>query len=320
MKRIFIFGILLAIIPLSLSFGAALPIDIATTAKTVFLTTVNSFISSILNGNNDIKWFSLAWLTVLIVLAITSESIHFVSKGFDVERVLTCCILIMTATFLNTNFIQPMDVIWQSADAISLGFLEAITGNRDPLYLTKWLNASLYRIVVDDPSILVDSWWTIFMAIIWNIATLLIGFLMYLVGVWATWGFVLSKLLAILFIPCMVYEPTRGFFDAYIKFFLGFVMLLIVMRITGSIAAITLQSQFQSIGLLCTSFVGCALRGGTRLDPTAQLEMVITCLISSLLVASSFKFAYQLSNSCGSASGGAIKGLTSLVKKGLTKI
>lgn len=320
MKRIFLFGILLAIIPISLSFGAMLPLDIATTTKITFTDTIDQFITDILNGNNDISWFSWAWLMVLIVLSVTNEFTNFVNKGLDVERVLICCILIMTATFLNAHFIVPLNIIWQSADAMSLGFLEGVTGNRDPLYLTKWLNASLYRIVVDDPSIWLNGGSVIFMAILWNVAILLIGFVMYLVGVWATWGFVLSKLLAMLFIPCLVFEPMRGFFDAYIKFFLGFIILLIVMRITGSIAALTIHAQFQSLGLLCSSFVSCAIRGGTEIDPTAQLEMIITCFICSLLVASSFKFAYQLSNSCGSASGGAISGLTSLVKKGLTKI
>lgn len=320
MKRIHLFGLLLAIIPFSLSFAASLPIDITTTAKITFLSTIDEFITNIINGNGDIRWFSWAWLTVLIVLSVSTELTNFVHNGLDLEKALMCCVLIIVTTFLSTNFITPLNVIWQTADAMSLGYLEGVTGNRDPLYLSKWLNYSLYRILVDDPSILLDGGYVIFMAILWNIAIFLISFLMYLVGVWATWGFVLSKLLAMLFIPCLVYESTRGFFDAYIKFFLGFVILLIVMRITGSIAALTLHAQFQSLGLLCSSFASCAIRGGTEINPSAQFEMIITCFICSLLVASSFKFAYQLSNSCGSASGGAISGLTSLVKKGLTKI
>lgn len=320
MKRILLFGLLLAIIPLSFTYAADPPLDIATTAKTTFSTTINNFLNGIVNGNNEIRWFSWAWLIVLAVLAVTSEFANFASKGLDLERVLMCGILVITTTYLCSNFLEPLDVIWQTADAMSLGFLEGVTGNRDPLYLTKWLNASLYQIVVDDPSLMLGGVGVVMMAVLWNIAIFLISFVMYLVGVWATWGFVLSKLLAMIFIPCLVYEPTRGFFDAYFKFFLGFVILLIVMRITGSIAAITIQSQFQTLGLMCFSFVSCAIREGTELNSSAQFEMIITCFICSLLVASSFKFAYELSSSCGSASGGAVKGLSSLIKKGLTKL
>ncbi|TVO39928.1 type IV secretion system protein [Vibrio algivorus] len=321
MKRIlFLLGIGLSLIPLSYSYGATAPMMLAANTQNTFAGSINDFIRAVLSSNNDIRCFSWGWLGVLTTLAAFNEFTRFVNDGFDAEKILVCVILIITTTYLCTHFIEPMDVIWQSANAISLSFLEGVTGNRDPLYLTKWLNHTLYRLVIDDPSLMLDTGYVIIMALLWEAAIALVTLMMYLVGIWATWGFALSKLLAMLFIPCLVYPPTRGYFDAFFKFFLGFVILLLVMRITGAIAALTLQAQFQTLGLTCSSVVSCAIRDGTEVNPTMQLTMIITCFLCTLLVASSFKFAYELAGVCGSASGGAVGSLTSLVKKGLTKL
>ncbi|WP_178306557.1 type IV secretion system protein [Vibrio algicola] len=288
-------------------------------ARSGFDNTVTGFINNIMSTSNDVQWFCLALLTVLSVLALISEWAHFAMNGLDVERLIMCALFIIITTFLCTHFVEPMDVIWNSADQMSLGFLEGVTGNRDPLYLTIWLNRSLERIISKEPSILLDGLYPILMSMLWNLATILLQIVIYLVGVWATWGFLLSKLLGLIFIPCLAYGPTRPFFDAYVKFFLGFVILLITLRVTGALAALTINAQFQTLGLGCSTLIRCALTNAVSIDISSQSHMIVTCFICIFLVCSSFKISHKLAGSCGSASGGAMQGLGSLTKKALSK-
>ncbi len=263
--------------------------------------------------SGDVYDFSHMFLIVLSVLALTTELFHFATDKFDPQAHFVAVMFVLITLILQKSFLPAMDTIWQTGEGLGMAFMEQATGTRDPLYLAKWLTHAIGKMSFSDVS-LSDGPSLVIKTAIFYIISLLLSIVMYLVGMWAAWGLALSKLLALLFIPTLAYKPTRSFFISWLEFFLGFVFLMLILRVTGTLAALAMQSEFNSMGMgQCSAGHLCDINAKYFANADTD-HFVLTSALSLLLVGSSFKFAQVFSNAASDMSKYASKSLKNGMK------
>lgn len=275
--------------------------------RDTFSHSVAPFIHHLLTTQNDVHTMSHLILIVGIVFALIVEWIQFISEGVNTQRWIINLLFILSALVLSSDYLAPIETTWHAIDGLSLSFLQTVTGNNDPLFLSKWIDDRLMRLITDDVSILTDPIHLIVLTTLWHICAFLIEITLYLAGVWALWGKVLIELLGLVFVPCLAWSSLRPFFDVYVRLYFGFLMLLIMLRATSALAAITINAEFSTLGLGCHGQFRCLLTGATPIALTNHLELLVVMVLCVALVLSSFKMAYHFAQSCGAASNGAIQ-------------
>ncbi|TVO39927.1 type IV secretion system protein [Vibrio algivorus] len=269
----------------------------------------------------DVHDFSNMFLLTLATLAIATEFFRFTTDKFDPPEHFIAVLFVMAAMMLQKGFIPAMNLIWETGDALGMAFMQEVTGSRDPLFLAKWITRTLSKMSFESISFMHDGVSAIFMAIVIYLVSALLSVIMFLVGIWAVWGLALSKLLGLLFIPCLAYKPTRPFFMTWVQFFLGFVFLMLILRITGSLAALALQSEFMAgSGSSCSGHQLCEVNAQHLSGAASRSRILMTGIISLLMVGSSFKFAHVFSGATSDMGRTAARSLRNQANKLTTKL
>ncbi len=284
----------------------------------VFKNEINIYVNSILNTSNDVKTFAWMIMLFLVFLALFTEICNFIFKGLDPAQHLTTFLMILVTLAVWGSYTFLVDMIWEAGDALGLAFIKVATGYDDPLFLTKWTAKTMARLVIEEFN-LWSSGQVIIMGFFWSVIVLVIQFLMYLAAMFAVWGLALSKIIGIIFIPFLAFEPTRKLFDSWLRFFIGFIFLMIVLRITSVLAALTIQSQLKHLSTSCPSALICyanSLNGqAIHINMSSNSDLLFSMIIAIIFICSSFGFAKQL----GSAVGGVSTGLSSYAKMAAMK-
>ena len=284
----------------------------------VFINNINSYVNTILTTNNDVKSYAWMMLLFLIFLALFTEITSFIFNGVDPTKHLTTFIMILITLTVWKSYIYFIDMIWIAGNGIGMSFQQVATGNTDPLFLSKWINKTVSSMIFEDFNFW-SSGSTIVLGILWSLVALIIQFLMYLASMFAEWGLALSKIIGILFIPFLAYEPTRKLFDSWFRFFIGWIFLMLTLRITSVIAAITIQSQIQQIGLTCSGRWVCIPAptngGGVNVSMFDSSDILFSMIIAILFICSSFGFAKALSSGVGDSSQGISRSTKAVATK-----
>ena len=273
----------------------------------VFRDTINVYVDALLNSTNDVNTYAWMMVLFLTVLALFFEVCKFMFQGFEPAEHLTTVLMILVTLILWRNYVWFVDMIWQAGDGLGMAFQVVATGYSDPLFLSKWTAKTVARIVIEE----FDIWsagQTIMLGLVWSVVVLIIEFLMYLAAMFAVWGLALSKIIGVIFIPFLAFEPTRKLFDSWLRFFIGFIFLMITLRITSVIGALTIQSQLKQLGMVCSGKLIC-LPGPVNADAVAvgvhsHSDVLFSMIIAIVFICSSFGFAKQLGAGVGSASTG----------------
>lgn len=283
--------------------------------ETLFNRDVHQYIHTLTTGGPVIEFASMM-LTVFIVFELFMQwSTFALDKPQPVEHISAILLILVTLLLMN-QFIPVINAIWSAGDGLGRAFLHAATGNSDPLYLAKWFDHSMALVSPLDVGI-GDTMTLIALTFFLDIVLFVLTIMMYLVGIWAVWGLALAKLLALLFIPCLAWKPARPFFTKWVEFLLSFVLLMLLLRVSGALAALAMQSAFNTMGAQCQLSAGhlCNLTHAVHIDDTsAQTQLLVSGVLSILLVGSAFKFAQAFSSASGAMSQRAQAGFHRTVK------
>ncbi|WP_330927120.1 hypothetical protein [Candidatus Sororendozoicomonas aggregata] len=296
----------------------------------VFNNNISEYVDDLLSPGNDVYSYCKMMLIMTIVIAFLKEVVVFMTKGLDPESHLTTTVMIFITLGLWTGYNTFIDVIWEAANGLTAAFQFAAVDNTDPMFLSKWVNTIFSRIVVESEVGFLGTVHSAMKTIFWHILVGLLQFFMYLVGLWAAWGITVAKIIGVIFIPFLALENTRPLFDGWFKFLIGFFILLIILRITAVITAITIQSQLETIGLNCSEGLVClpVANWSVKIDLIdyqfaggySASEMTFTMIISILVVISSFKFAQVLASGIAQPSNSVGRGAKSIATKMATMI
>ena len=276
--------------------------------KGIFNNELKEFVSSIMLDTGGAV-YGFAWMMFLAgsVLMFVIEIAKFIQGGTKAAESNVQAVMWWFATFaIMTGYDAATSAIWGVAVGISNGFQEHLVGNTDNFFLAQWIHKATAAVVVEDIS-LFD---TVKMAIYyvgWMIVGWLLDLVAALVAMWADFGYALAKVVGLIFIPFLLLPATRNLFDAWFKFFTGFGFLLIVLKATMVVAAISVKAIMTSLGV--------SFSGGGYGEPSEVVQIGLNNLyllsdasamlaIAILFVLSSFAFASSLAGGLGNLSGG----------------
>ncbi|MCG9612855.1 type IV secretion system protein [Vibrio harveyi] len=274
-----------------------------------FHTTINAFVDA-LSTHSEVHTFALILVTTLIVLVYFTEVSKFMMSGFDLESVVQSTLMVFVTLMLLGSFSVVFDTLYETLDNLGLLFLKIGTGNTDSFYLSKWVSKSLTYLYGEDSSIWNMAIGDLVYAGLWHITALLLQIAMYLIGSWAVWTLALAKILAILFIPFLAHPATRPLFDGWMKFTVGSLLLLVILRAVGVLVALGLKAQFHAIGVIScggsTNFASCSFsaRDGLAMakNPSATSDTIVTMLIAVALVLASIGITTAIAGNIASPS------------------
>ncbi|ENY3838534.1 type IV secretion system protein [Vibrio vulnificus] len=272
-----------------------------------FRTTINAFVEA-LSNHPEVHTFALILVTTLIVIVYFTEVAKFMLSGFELESVVQSTLMVFATLMLLGSFSVVFDTLYETLDNLGLLFLKIGTGNTDSFYLSKWVSKSLAYLYGETSSIWNMAVGDVIYAGLWHLTALLLQIAMYLIGSWAVWTLALAKILAILFIPFLVHPATRPLFDGWMKFTIGSLLLLVVLRAVGVLVALGLKAQFHAIGVLTcagsTHFASCSFsaREGFAMSAGDMGDTIITMLIAVALVLASIGITTAIAGNIASPS------------------
>jgi len=290
------------------------------TMRDIFDGALTDFVIGIMNdtGNPIYTWSWMMFLA-LSVLLIFIEVVKFIFDGFDAASHLEAVIYFFITLGLMGTYDAFTSAIWGVGVGLSNGYQEYLVGNSDNFFLAQWLIKALGAVVLAELSFW-DSFKLIQYLIAWSVVCFLLEIVFWLASMWAEFGYALAKVIGMIFIPFLLLPATRALFDGWFKFLCGFVVLLIMLKATMVVAAISIKAVLESLGVRFAGDYG---------DPTVvvniakeNLYMLSDCaailVIAVLFVLSSFVFASMIASGVGNLSGG-LGSVTKLASRRILK-
>ncbi|EHD1698861.1 type IV secretion system protein [Vibrio vulnificus] len=282
-----------------------------------FHTAINDFVHT-LSTHPDIHEFALILVTTLIVIVYFTEVAKFMLSGFELESVIQSTLMVFATLMLLGSFNTIFNTLYETLDNLGLLFLKIGTGNTDSFYLSKWVNKSLAYLYGETSSIWNMAVGDMLYAGLWHFAALFLQVAMYLIGSWAVWTLALAKILAILFIPMLAHPATRSLFDGWMKFTIGSLLLLVVLRAVGVLVALGLKAQFHAIGVIScggtTHFASCTFsaRDGFAMGLGDMGDTIVTMLVAIALVLAAIGITTAIAGNVASPSKAIGRGMSKM--------
>ncbi|WP_099609483.1 hypothetical protein [Vibrio coralliilyticus] len=279
-----------------------------------FNSTVGQFVEDV-STHPDIGEFTIILLVFLAVLVYFEQVVKFILTGLDAESIINATLMIFVTLGVWGSYQFIIDEAVAVADGLGLLFLEIGTGNTDPFFLFKWITHSLNYMHGEEVSIFDMTVGDLLYAAIWYVVALVLQVCMYFIGSWAVWTLALAKALSILFIPFLMHPGTRTLFDAWFRFTLGALMLLIVLRLSGVIVGLGVKAQFTAMGAIqcghVKSFSDCtwSVRNTHGAGYQDVGDAIITVICGILLIVSSVALSTVLVGNVASPGKAASRGV-----------
>lgn len=282
-----------------------------------FHSSINGFVDALAN-HSEVHTFALILVTTLIVIVYFTEIAKFMFSGFELESVVQSTLMVFATLMLLGGFSTVFDTLYETLDNLGLLFLRIGTGNTDSFYLSKWVSKSLTYLYGEDSSIWNMAVGDVIYAGLWHLTALLLQVAMYLIGSWAVWTLALAKILAILFIPMLAHPATRPLFDGWMKFTIGSLLLLVVLRAVGVLVGLGLRAQFHAIGIIScggsSNFASCTFsaRDGFAMGLGDMSDTIITMLMAIALVLASIGITTAIAGNVASPSKAIGRGMNKM--------
>lgn len=319
LKRI-VFTILLAL-AFSLSiYSPEANAALSGTMREAFQNEVSNFVTGIMNdGGNDVNSWARTLLLFFFIILVLNETMYYIFEGLDYQRILNASVFL----FLTLIFFQFYDhgtqALWGIGDGIAGGLQTYLVGNTDNFFLTQWISKSTKAIVLKDLGFF-DGLKATFILMQWSLVCLLLDLVSWLAALWADFGYALAKVVGICFIPFLMLQSTRNIFDAWFKFFVGFIILNVILRATLILAAITLKAVLSDVGVKFSGYSDPMNVVRFGIDQFYMLTDGIAMLfIAILFVFSSFSFAAAMAGGVGNLSGGLGQTSSMIARRLMTK-
>lgn len=316
-RAVSFFGGVVALGCVSLVFSPEASATLSDTMRGMFSSDLNAYVSGIMaDPSNPINnWSSMMFLTLAFLL-ILREVVIFIFDGLNPASHIEAIIYFFATLAIMQFYGAFTDAIWGVGVGISNGFQEYLVGNTDNFFLSQWIYKSIAAVSLEEVDMF-DAIRLVGYAIGWSIVSALLDFVTWIASVWALMGYALAKVLGLFFVPFLLLPSTRGLFDKWIQFLVGFVFLLIMLKATLVITAMVVQSALAEIGVTWTADFG---------DPVAVVDVAkerfyvlmdttVMLVLGAMLILSSFVFAGMLAGGVGSTSGA----IGSLARKAIRK-
>ena len=284
-----------------LSSGTSFAGDTATygeahTSFSQFLGVLSGHINTILAAGSPASQF----VEALFLTAVSIRLIIALSKWvLDTSALADFLAVIMVIAIVRIlmdqyQFITTSLFAWAGdfASVIQL----PIVGNADAFFVVDYIIKINSSITWEDASIW-DGFRIALGSAILSGFVLVLNLVAFFGMTWAVWGFAIAQLIGWMFVPLLLFERTSFIFDGWVRFFVGFLVYTVIVRVN---LVLTL--------LLLTTFYGLPINGGTAPDSvfvvnSADLAqhggLLALILIAILSIISTGKFATAIAGGVG---------------------
>ncbi|EOU1356184.1 TPA: hypothetical protein NH806_006479 [Pseudomonas aeruginosa] len=287
------------------------------TMRGIFSGALANFVNGIMQDtNNDIYTWSWMMFLALAFLLLFIEFVKFIFEGFNAASHLEALCYLFVTLGLMASYNAFTEAIWGVGVGLSNGYQQYLVGNTDNFFLSQWIHKATGAVVLDDLD-LFDSVRLILYTVQWTVICGLLDVVFWLAAMWAEFGYALAKITGLIFVPFLLLPMTRPLFDGWFKFFCGFVFLLIILKATMVVAAITVKAILESLGV---SFAGdygdpAQVVQIAKENMYLLLDTSAMLLIAILFILSSFAFASMIAGGVGNLSGGLGKATNMAIRK-----
>ena len=275
---------------------------------------VQNYVDAIFDASgSDIFLFVTAILTFLFFMCLVGEIVKFINGNADWIAILTLVILYISTTALIASYGPFTHVIKGVFEDLCGEFQYLIIGSRDKMFLSDFIDKVIKKAVQAPDVGFTDSIFMWGVTLVWGVVSLLLQVAFYLADTYVTLGYALARVVGVLFVPFLIAPWTRPIFDGWVKFFVGFGICGILLRLTCILAMLVMKATINAAGKLenpASALINSNYDVKAPLvvaDNNISLLLAIIAfgVISCVMVFSSFGFAKTLASGVGSASNAA---------------
>lgn len=285
---------------------------------------VNDALDSVLSSNgSDIFLMVSALATFILFICIVKEISSFVMGRLDVVSLLTTVFLYIAAIAMLGAYGTFTNVIKGGFTDIADVYQNLIIGNSDKMFLSDFIDRVLNKAIQTPDVGLTDTIFMWAVTIIWAVVSLFLQIAFYLADVYVTLGYALARLVGVIFIPFLIANWTRPIFDGWVKFFIGWGICGLLLRLTCILSMLVMKSAINTAGSLKnpgSEYISSGYDVTAPLVVTADniyalIAIIVFSIISCVMIFSSFSFAKMLCSGVGSASNAATGAAKNLAVK-----
>ncbi|EKN5159582.1 TPA: type IV secretion system protein [Yersinia enterocolitica] len=275
---------------------------------------ISEAISAVMSSSgSDIYVIVMAIATFLMFVCIVAEILRFIAGDVNWVSIFTLVILWFVTMALITSYSMVTDAIKYAMNEIADVYQYLVIGSRDKMFLSNFIDGVITKAIQAPDVGFTDAIFMWALTIVWAIISLLLQVAFYLSDVYVTLGVALAQLIGVLFIPFLIAPWTRGIFDSWFRFLIGWCICGIVLRITCLLSMIVMKATINAIGALenpGSAFIASNYDISAPLVVTDEnigvlVAVIVFGIISCIMIFSSFTFAKSLGSGVGSASNSA---------------
>jgi len=183
-----------------------------------------------------------AFVSILVIRIM----VKFALSGVTMLEILEAVLNIFTTRALMVTYNTLTSAIWDIGVGVGAAIQSAMIGTSDLFFGPAFIAQLIGNISMPDAS------WTsvaqianaVIASLVLGLVSLVLGALSFLVSIWGVWGYALAKIVGYLFLPFLVFERLMFLFDGWLRFFLGFVVYMIVARVNTVLVVAALALYF----------------------------------------------------------------------------
>lgn len=310
---------LFVVLFLSVSFYASAETEM----RTKFQNGVSEMVNKILNSpDSDLRAWTLAVSIFLTAVTAFVYFWRFVENGGALVDLFTLAIMFMITISLFASYSIVIDIITGAFRGISTELQRLALGNIEPSFLQNFVEGVLTK-AISAPSVgIFDSMNMVSIAFLWEICSAILSVAIYLAEVWIDVGTAIAKVTGVLFIPFLVAPATRGIFDGWFKFYIGWGLAAVVLKITSIVVMIMIKVSINSAGgfqgakdIIASDGTVDGVLNITSNNINLLRDICAYSVIAAIMVFSCFIFAYMIGSGVGSVSQGLNNMAVKLAKK-----
>lgn len=275
---------------------------------------VNDALSSVLSSSgSDIFLMVSALATFIFFICVVKEISMFVMGRLDVVSLLTTVILYVATIAFIGGYGTFTNVIKGGFNELADVYQNLVIGSSDKMYLSNFIDNVINKAIQAPDVGFTDTIFMWVVTFIWSIVSLFLQIAFYLADVYVTLGYALARLVGVIFIPFLIAGWTRPIFDGWVKFFIGWGVCGLLLRLSCILSMIVMKSAINAAGHLGNPGVAYISSGYDVTAPlvisednvSTLIAIIVFSIISCVMIFSSFSFAKMLCSGVGSASNAA---------------
>ena len=207
-----------------------------------FMTNTGVLLDNILADGNIGNFVNILWTTIAIYLIVIAGS-KYILGDLSILELIHPLLLIAVTRILIDNYDYLTGLCWDMSEGIAGGIQYAAIGNSNPFMLPGFINDVMEGIEYNDV-----SWWSAFWTFVSANVVFTLVFLFSILGfianVWSLWGYALSKIIGLFFIPFLMFKRGSFLFDGWVRLFTGFLVYGVIARVNLLLTVLAIKSLF----------------------------------------------------------------------------